>query len=124
MNVVISEITKYNLNIIALQEIRWPGNSSLKHKETTIFYSGCNDNRHAFGVGFMINNRLLENVKSFEAMNERICYIRLKIKEHIVIIFSCHALTEEKDGETKDIFYDELEQVYNAIPRHAIKIIL
>jgi len=64
----------------------------------------------------MINNRLLENVKRFEAINERICYIRLKIKQQIVIIFSCHAPTEEKDGETKDIFYDELEQVYNATP--------
>lgn len=42
-------------------------------------------------------------------------YIRLKIKEQIIIIFSCHAPTEEKDGETKDIFYDELGQVYNAI---------
>jgi|UniRef100_A0A2S2QC91 hypothetical protein len=72
----------------------------------------------------MINNRLLENVKGFEAINERICYIRLKIKEQIVIIFSCHAPTEEKDVETKDIFYDELEQVYNDTSRHAIKIIL
>lgn len=93
-------------------------------KETTIFYSGCKDNKHVFGVGFMINNRLLENVKRFEAINERICYIRLKIKEKIVIIFSCHAPTEEKDGKTKDIFYDELEQVYNDTPRYAIKIIL
>jgi len=124
MNVVINEITKYNLNIVALQEIRWPGNGSFKHKETTIFYSGCKDNKHAFGVGIMINNRLLENFKRFGAINERICYIRLKIKEQLVIIFSCHAPTEEKDGETKDIFYDELEQVYKDTPRHAIKIIL
>jgi len=33
------EITKYNLNIVALHEMRWPGNGSFKHKETTIFYS-------------------------------------------------------------------------------------
>jgi len=33
----------------------------------------------------------------------------LEIKEQIVIIFSCHGPTEEKDGETKDIFCDELE---------------
>jgi hypothetical protein len=47
----------------------------------------------------MINNRLLENVKHFEAINERICYLRLKIKKHIETIFSCHAPTEEKDGD-------------------------
>jgi len=72
----------------------------------------------------MINNRLLENVKRFEGINERICYICLKIKEQNVIIFRCHARTEEKDGVITDIFYDELEQVYNAIPRQSIKIIL
>lgn len=116
MDVVINEITKYHLNLATLQEIRWPGNGCFKHKETTIFYSGCKDNRHAFGVGFMINNRQLEKVKRFEAINERIWYIRIKIKEQIVIIFSCHAPTEEKDGETKDIFYDELELVSNATP--------
>lgn len=94
MSLVTNEITKYNLNIVALQEIRWPGIGSFKHKETTIFYSGGKDNRHIFGVGIMINNRLLENVKRFEAINERICYICLKIKEQNVIIFSCHAPTE------------------------------
>lgn len=39
-----------------------------------------------------------------------------------ITIFSCHAPNEEKDEEIKDIFYDELKQAYNAIPRHAIKI--
>jgi len=50
MNVVINKITKYNLSIVTLQEIRWPGNGSFKHKGTTVFYSGCKDNKHAFGV--------------------------------------------------------------------------
>lgn len=90
MNVIINKITKYNLNIVVLQEIKWPGNGSFKHKETTIFYSGCEDSKHAFGVGFMLNNRLLENVKRFEAINERICFICLRIKKQSIIILSCH----------------------------------
>ncbi|XP_060861855.1 uncharacterized protein LOC132938880 [Metopolophium dirhodum] len=31
---------------------RRPGNGSIEQKETTIVYNGCNDNIHAFGVGF------------------------------------------------------------------------
>jgi len=46
IKVVINEITKYKLNNVALQEMRCPGNGSIKEKDTTFFYSGCNDNRH------------------------------------------------------------------------------
>lgn len=67
-----------NLNIVALQEMRWPGNCSIKHNETTIFFSRCKGNKHAFGVGFMINNRLLAYVKIFETINKRICFICLR----------------------------------------------
>jgi len=46
IKVVINEITKYKLNIVALQEMICPGNGRIKQKDTTFFYSGCNDNRH------------------------------------------------------------------------------
>jgi len=49
-------------------------------------------------------------MKFFSATDKKhICYILLKIREQNVIIFSCHALTEEKDEEIMDIFYDELK---------------
>jgi hypothetical protein len=65
---VISEITKYNLNIVILQEVRWLGNGSIKHKETRTFYSEYKENIHAFIVEFMINNSLVVNVKRFEVV--------------------------------------------------------
>lgn len=99
------------MQIVALQEMRWPGNGSIKHKETTIFYSGCGYERHEFRVGFMINDRLLHYVNKFEAINERIClFIRLKISGQNIIIINCHAPTEDNEGETKDAFYEELEE--------------
>jgi hypothetical protein len=101
--------------------MRWPGNGSIKHKETTIFYSECGDERHEFGVGFMINDRLLQNINKFEAINERICFIRLKISGQNIIIINCHASTEDK---SRDAFYEELERTYDSFPRRAIKIII
>jgi len=124
LKIIIDEITKYNLQIVALQEIRWPDKGSIKHKETTIFYSGCGDERHEFGVGFVINDRLLHNVNKFEAINKRICFIRLKISGQNIIIINCHSPTEDKDAETKDAFYEKMERTYDSLPRRAIKIII
>jgi hypothetical protein len=91
--------------------MRWPGNVRIKHKETTIFNCKCGDERHEFGVGFMINDRLLHNINKFEAINER--FIHLKISGQNKIIINCHTPTEDKDGETKDAFYEELKRTYD-----------
>jgi len=95
LKIIIDEIKKYNLQIVALQEKRWPGNGSIKHKETTSFYNGCGDERHEFRVDFIINDKLLHNVNKFEAVNERTCFIRLKISGQNIIIINCHAPTED-----------------------------
>jgi hypothetical protein len=40
------------------------------------------------------------------------------------IVLNVHAPTEDKDDDTKDSFYEELEQVFNQFPRYHIKILL
>jgi len=40
MKTIIDEIKRYKLLVVVLQEIRWPGNGSLKSNDTTLFYSG------------------------------------------------------------------------------------
>jgi len=55
LKIITDKVATYNLQIITLQDMRWPGNGSIKQKVTTILYSRCGDNRHEFGVGFTIN---------------------------------------------------------------------
>jgi len=72
-------ITKYNLHIVALQEMRRPGRGRIKHKEITIFYSGCGDNRYKFGVGILINDRLSTNFREYETISKLIYFICFRI---------------------------------------------
>jgi len=58
-----SEIAKYKLHIVALQEIRWLGNGNVQAENATVFYSGTNSNRHEKGVGFVVNNTILPCIK-------------------------------------------------------------
>lgn len=124
MKTIIDEIKRYKLPVVALQEIRWPGNGSIKSYDTTLFYSGGASDRHEFGVGFMINEALLTKVSKFEVINERLCYIRFSMSNYDLIIINCHASTEEKEEEVKNAFYEDLERVYDTLPRHSVKLVI
>jgi hypothetical protein len=41
-----------------------------------------------------------------------------------IIVLKAHAPTEEKDDDSKDIFYEELEQVFCLFPEYHMKILL
>jgi hypothetical protein len=41
-----------------------------------------------------------------------------------IIVLNAHAPTEEKSNDSKDSFYEELEQVFDHFPKHHMKILL
>jgi hypothetical protein len=41
-----------------------------------------------------------------------------------IIVLNAHAPTEQKSGNSKDSFYEELEQVFNHFPKYHMKIML
>jgi hypothetical protein len=73
---VILELERYRLDIIAIQEVRWPGEGSLKTGNWTVFHSGGTG--YQLVVGFIANDKILPRVKNFKAVNDKICYIELE----------------------------------------------
>ena len=116
-------LSRYGMDVVALQEIRWIGTGEIKCEEYTIFYS-CNESRHIFGTGFAVHNRVLSLVVGFEAINERMCVLRLRGKLFNYSLVNVHAPTEDKDIDEKDEFYGVLEDVYGRLPRHDVGIVL
>jgi len=122
-NILKQEMEKVQMDLVALQKIRWLGNGTLEKKKCVIFYS-CNPVRHVFGIGFYINSRFLSNILCFEPVNDRLCWIRVRGKYRNYSIINAHAPAEDKDDAEKDKFYLELEIVYSQCPRHDIKMVL
>jgi hypothetical protein len=69
IKIIIDEIKRYKMLLVALQEIRWPGNGSVKSDYVTILYSKGTSSRHKLGIGFLINESLLPEVIRFEVIN-------------------------------------------------------
>jgi exonuclease III len=82
LQTLIEVVERYNVQVIALQETRWPGEGSFTSSNMVFMYGGNENNKHENGVGFLIHKSIMSQIKQFKVVNERICYIRINMKHH------------------------------------------
>ena len=123
MNEIAEQMLSTQIQIIALQEIRWKGHGQIKKNKYSLYYSCSQQKTCQFGTGFMVKKEIEKNIMSFTPINERICTLRLKGKLHNITFINVHAPTKEKIEE-KDKFYDDLQRTYDKTPKHDIIMIL
>lgn len=107
------ELIRCNVDLCAIQEIRWPGDGILNKNTGILYYSGSSKNGNQFGTGISVNKELNNKVTDFQDINSRICKLRLRLKPYNITIISAHALTEDKSENEKEVFYEELEKLYD-----------
>ena len=104
MKEISEQMLSSQIQIIALQEVRWKGHGQIKKNKYSIYYSCSQQNTGQFGTGFMVKKEIEKNIMSFTPINERICTLRLKGKFHNVTLINVHAPTEEKIEEKDTVF--------------------
>jgi exonuclease III len=64
------EISKYMLDLVGVQEVRWDGGDTEPVSEYIFFYGKGNEN-HELGTGFFVHKRLMSAVKRVEFISDR-----------------------------------------------------
>jgi hypothetical protein len=72
LRIVVEEISKYNLNLVAVQTVRWDRGGTEPAGENTLFYRKVNHN-HELGRLFFRTSA----VKRVEFVSDRMSYITL-----------------------------------------------
>lgn len=110
------EIENYNIDITAVQEIRWEGAGEITKDKYTFLYSGEKKRGHN-GVGFYVKRNLVNNILEFRPVNGRIALLRLKIKESNISIVNIYAPTEGSEQNEKEQFYETLNKTCEKVPK-------
>jgi exonuclease III len=124
MQEIADQIVGSQLQIVALQEVRWKGYGLLKKDKYSVYYS-CNPNTtDQAGTGFIIQNLAMNEILGFEPISDCICKLRVRGKFHNMTLINIYAPTEDKEEEIKEQFYEELQRTHNRVPKHGVIIVM
>ena len=74
------------------------------------------------GTGLFAHQRIASAVKRVEFVSDRMSYIVLRGRWCNIIVLNVHAPSEEKSNDSKDSFYEDLEQFFDHFSKHHMKI--
>jgi len=118
------QIVGSQIQIVALQEIRWRGYGLLKKGKYSIYYS-CNPNTTGqAGTGFVIQNSAMNKIAGFEPISDCICKLRKKGKFYTITLLNIYTPMEDKEENIKEQIYEELQRTHDRVPKHDIIIIV
>lgn len=119
----LKEVAKtYKIDLIALQEIRWPNSGFLEQRNYSLYHSAATNGM--LGTGFLISNRLRNNIIDFKPISDRMSMIRLKGQFYNITIINVHAPSEDKDDNTKNTFYNKLDKAVGKVPKFDMRLII
>jgi exonuclease III len=122
LRTVAEEVSKYKLDLVGVQEVRWDKGGTESGGQYKFFYEKGNQNLE-LGTGFFLHKGIISAVKRVEFVSDRMTYIILR-GCWCDIVLNVHAPTEDQIDDMKDRFFEELEKVSNKFPNYHMKILL
>jgi hypothetical protein len=104
LNGIASELAKFELDLVAVQDIRWDNGGSQPADDYTFLYGNWNA-YHYLGTGFFVHKRIISTVKSVNFVSDRMSYIILRGCWHAVVDLSVHKPTENKSDDKRSSVY-------------------
>ncbi|XP_071637558.1 craniofacial development protein 2-like [Temnothorax longispinosus] len=98
-------MSRLNIDILGLSEVRWPGFGMQKTSNGVIYYSGGSDTNHRYGTAILVNNVVAESVAEFIPLNDRVMMLKLQTSHRALNVIQVYAPTNDKtDAETEESY--------------------
>jgi len=91
-------------------------------KSSGLYFFNGKGNKNQLATGLFVHHRRVSAVS--RVFSDRMSYIVLRGCWCNIIVLNVHAPSEEKSDESKDSFYEELEQVFYNFRKYHTKILL
>jgi exonuclease III len=109
---VAKEISKYKLDLVGVQEVRWDRGGTEPAGKYTFFYGRGNEN-HQLGTSIFVHKRIISAVKMVKSVSNRMSYIILRGALCDIIVLNVHAPTGDKIDDMNSRSYEELQHIFD-----------
>ncbi|GFR83506.1 craniofacial development protein 2-like [Elysia marginata] len=115
-------MSRININILGLAEVRWTGAGVFKSGDHTMVYSGGNE--HERGVGILLDAEHSKSLQGYWPVHDRILVVKLSGKPFNIYIIEIYVLTSEYFDDGIERFYEELDSVKSNLKTQDVKVVM
>ena len=107
LEVVKQELTRVNVDILGISELKWTGMGEFNSDDHYIYYCRQESLRRN-GVVIMVNNRVRNTVLGGNLKNDRMMSVHLQGKPSNITRIQVYALTSNAEEAEFEWFYEDL----------------
>ena len=123
LEVVKQEMTRVNVKILGISELKWTGMGEFNSDDHYIYYCGQESLRRN-GVAIMVNNRVCNAVLGCHLKNDRMISVCLQGKPFNITVIQFYALTSNAGEGEVEWFYEDLQDLLELTPKKDLLLIL
>ena len=117
------EMTRVNINILGISELRWTGMGEFNSDDHYIYYYRQESLRRN-GVAIMVNKRVRNTVLECNLKNDRILSVHFQGKPLNITVIQVYALTSNAEEAEVEQLYEDLQDLLELTPKKDVLFII
>ena len=123
LEVVKQEMTRVNMAILGISELRWTGMGEFNSDDHFIYYCGQESLRRN-GVAIMVNKRVRNAELGCNLKNNRMISVRFQGKPFYIRVIQAYAPTSNLEEAEVGQFYEDLQDLLELTPEKNVLFII
>ena len=115
LEVVKQEMTRVNIDILGISELRWTGMGEFNSDDHCIYYCGQESLRRN-GVAIIVNKRVQNAVLGCNLKNDRMISVHFQGKAFNIMVIQVYAPTSNTEEAEVEQFYEDLQDLLELTP--------
>ena len=121
--VVKQEMTRVNIDILGIRELRRAGMGEFYSDDHYIYYCGQESHRRN-GVAIIVNKRVQNAVRGCNLKNNRMISVHFQGKPFNTTVIQVYALTSNAEEAEVERFYEDLQDLLELTPQKDVLFII
>ena len=123
LEVVEQQMTRVNIDILGISELRWTGMGEFNSDDHYIYYRGQESFRRN-GVAIMVNKRVQNAVLGWNLENDKMISVPFQGKPFNIMVIQVYALTNNAEKAEVEQFYEDLQDLLVLTPKKDVLFII